>query len=885
MNALVLVIFAGMGSTSIARAQFSLTGTSYNQNFDSIGNTATATLPDSWRMSAGGAGATAGFSTGTNLTATNQQSSSGSPTAGGRYNWGESAGTDRAIGFMTSGSYGSPNSIMFAITNNTGGTITAMNLAFDVERYRINTAAANVTFFTSTDGTTWTSQPAGDTGAFATGTSSYTFSSTTQTIVNRTPTITGLNVASGQSYFFRWLFNTTGSSSQGLGLDNFTLNATISAGLTTFTYTGTGTPPAGIFQNGTQSKFDAVFANSLTNPVVFTGIGESVAVTGAVQAGNLTFSANGYTLTGGVADTLEIGGIGSVTVATGASASIGAALVGTTGLTKSGPGTLALTNPSNTFTGTVNIAAGVLSIDDSNQLGNAANSIALSGGTLSFTNGIGIARTITGSGGLDIPTGGVVIASGTFNTTAVTLTNQGTLSLQGTTPSVGNLSFSAAGSVIAPGAIAATGVTASLLTAGTATVGPAITFSSGDKTVDVGSGGTLVLSGNITGGTTNRIIKTGLGTLRLAGDNSAIGGIRVGLSATTPTAGGVIVATNTLSFGPASSIIQHNFGSIQATVPLVFGYSLSIGGRTNGPAEFGGTNALEFQGTTSFFRSGGTSGEMRLNVNNTTTLSGVVSGATGSGTSTGITLGGTGMLILGGTAPNAVADNLTLADSLFVSAAKAGALGASAVITIGSAVTPTLPTLDTTANSGYTLGGGTALQTIRGVGILAGPLTLESLGRIQGGTTGSVTADNTLNAGPITLNSGATFRTIVGDATPANTLANPQASLVSLGTNTLTKGTSASPYTISLFNDGTLEDGLSYTVTVATFASTTGGLSDTDFVLVAENFSFSGTPVVSLTATTLVITFTPVPEPGALLGLAAAGLSAAGWARRRRSAI
>ena len=217
-------------------AQVPITGTTpITENFDSMGTSGTAALPSGWKMSAAGAGTSAGYATVANLTAVNAQASSGTPTSGARYNWGNGATTtDRAPGFMTSGSYASPNAIMVAYVNNTGSTITSISLSFTYERYRINTAAASVAFFSSTDGSTWTAQTAGDSGAFATGTSSYTFSG--GTTVSKTVTLTGLSIAAGSQIYFKWNFNTTGGNSQGLGLDDVSLTATNSG--------GGGTPPA-----------------------------------------------------------------------------------------------------------------------------------------------------------------------------------------------------------------------------------------------------------------------------------------------------------------------------------------------------------------------------------------------------------------------------------------------------------------------------------------------------------------------------------------------------------------------------------------------------------------------------------------------------------------
>ncbi len=160
----------------------------------------------------------------TNVSATTAQASAGSPTAGGRYNWGQ-APTERAIGFMSnSTSFPSPSSILVAFSNATESTIDHLELSFDYERYRLNTAAASISFFHSTDGTTWTADPGGDSGALSTGASTYGFASLVSSL-SKSVTLTTLSVSPGSPFYLRWDFNTTGANSQGLGLDNFSMTA------------------------------------------------------------------------------------------------------------------------------------------------------------------------------------------------------------------------------------------------------------------------------------------------------------------------------------------------------------------------------------------------------------------------------------------------------------------------------------------------------------------------------------------------------------------------------------------------------------------------------------------------------------------------------------
>ena len=99
------VALIAAGWMSGAQAQVSINGSApVVENFNTLGTSATAALPSGWKMSAAGAGTTAGYATAANVPATTQAAGSGAPSTGGRYNWGDGAtSTDRAIGFMTSG--------------------------------------------------------------------------------------------------------------------------------------------------------------------------------------------------------------------------------------------------------------------------------------------------------------------------------------------------------------------------------------------------------------------------------------------------------------------------------------------------------------------------------------------------------------------------------------------------------------------------------------------------------------------------------------------------------------------------------------------------------------------------------------------------------------
>ncbi|MBU6182732.1 MAG: lamin tail domain-containing protein [Verrucomicrobia bacterium] len=89
-------------------------------------------------------------------------------------------------------------------------------------------------------------------------------------MINKTVSLNSLSIANGSAIYLRWVFNTTGSNSQGLGLDNVSLTAT-AASATAPTITSF-TPASG-------------------------QVGDSVTITGTNFASNATVSFNGTSST------------------------------------------------------------------------------------------------------------------------------------------------------------------------------------------------------------------------------------------------------------------------------------------------------------------------------------------------------------------------------------------------------------------------------------------------------------------------------------------------------------------------------------------------------------------------------------------------------------
>jgi Bacterial Ig domain len=318
-------------------------------------------LPANWKISAAGGGLTSNWSSLSNVSSVLLQASSGSPIAGGSYNWGTSSATDRAVGFMTAPSFASLNSIMAYYRNASGATVTTITAAFSVERYRVNTTPVSIALYSSVDGTTWTLRNAGDVsqGAFSQTSSSYTFANPFS--VYRIVTISGLNIPDNGDFYFKWVFTTDALNSQGIGLDNVLL------------FTGTPTPlviatmqdaitvdnaPLGSANQGDQLTYSSKIKNNGTGdainvnytapaPTNTTLVSGSI-VTSALARDDSYSTAFNTTLTGANVLTNDFG-LPSITIISfGNSGNSGTTAAGNTGSSDNG-GTVVV-NSDGTFT-------------------------------------------------------------------------------------------------------------------------------------------------------------------------------------------------------------------------------------------------------------------------------------------------------------------------------------------------------------------------------------------------------------------------------------------------------------------------------------------------------------------------------------------------------
>ncbi|MBU6222131.1 MAG: autotransporter-associated beta strand repeat-containing protein [Planctomycetes bacterium] len=565
-------------SPASAVPTLSLTSGSYAQSFDGMTNTATSALPSGWVFVSG---TTPTWTSGTLATTTQLAGTVGSGTlssssAGGAYlfvNGTAATGTDKAIGFMSSNSFASPRSILFGMTNDTGSTISALDVGWIYEKYRNGTRAFDWKFYGSADGSTWTSISGGD--------KSYPADAAIAPIPVASSTvsplrISGLSVTAGSPYYLRWDYaGLAGSSNaQALGIDTFSL---VVSGSTPAVY---GTywdpiPAAGIGGSGTWTATGATFATTVDGTAVgtlatsatatFAGTAGAVTVGGTVSAGGLAFAVDGYSLAGG---TIRLPATATVTAADGVTVSVGSALTqtagGTTtfsagqassilmsgtiagsgGMLKSGSGDLVLAG-NNTFSGTTTVAGGWIRLGAGGSVGSVAGPIAVATAdtavVIDRSDDLTVTNLVSGSGGLFKEGGNTVTVTGANSYTGGTTLFAGTLVVGdgGTAGSISpsgpldlaagtSLVFDRSDDVSFQGTVAGEGTLVQrgdgrLLLSQTGSIGPSFTLraEAGIVTLDRSGGPITGMLGagnqvQLAGGTLELSATTGVGT-RLTG--------------------------------------------------------------------------------------------------------------------------------------------------------------------------------------------------------------------------------------------------------------------------------------------------------------------------------------------------------------------------------
>lgn len=217
----------GMSTPASGQISITATGASYSENFDGMGSAGTSYLPGWTGIRYAGSGTIGAV--------LNPVVTAGSATSGGVYNVGSSGLPDRALGTLASGT--TVPRIGAQFVNNTGVTITTINLAGVMEQWRsgsnntVNEVNAFAYSFDATDLSTgsWTSVTGMDLveKLTTTTTAAAVDGNAAANKTNISATINGLNWANGSTMWIRWSdVDNTGSDAI-LAIDDLSISFNI----------------------------------------------------------------------------------------------------------------------------------------------------------------------------------------------------------------------------------------------------------------------------------------------------------------------------------------------------------------------------------------------------------------------------------------------------------------------------------------------------------------------------------------------------------------------------------------------------------------------------------------------------------------------------------
>ncbi|HMS43412.1 MAG TPA: carboxypeptidase-like regulatory domain-containing protein, partial [Pyrinomonadaceae bacterium] len=209
-------------------------GAASTQNFDTLSNTAGSTTNNltitGWFMTETGGGAR-----------DNEQYAvdTGASNTGDTYSYGAAANPDRALGGLQTGTL-IPN-FGACFTNNTGSTISTLNIGYTGEQWRLGTTARTdqLDFQYSLNATdlttgTWIDVNALDFVPPDTGTVGAKDGNAAATRTALSTTVAPVSIANGATFWIRWQDLNASGADDGLAVDDFSLtpNTTLAAGVT-----------------------------------------------------------------------------------------------------------------------------------------------------------------------------------------------------------------------------------------------------------------------------------------------------------------------------------------------------------------------------------------------------------------------------------------------------------------------------------------------------------------------------------------------------------------------------------------------------------------------------------------------------------------------------
>src|ERR1041385_6991508 len=290
---LTLVVQEVLADTGTGSISLTTAGTAVTENFDTLSNTAGSTtntaLPTGWYITEGGGGAR-----------DNEQYAvdTGSSTTGDIYSYGAAASTERALGELRRGTlipaFGAK------LTNNTGATITSLDISYTGEQWRFggvhSTVADRLDFQYSVNATDLSTGTYLDANALdfnppiTAGTAGALDGNAAANRTAISSTITGLSIPNGATFFIRFNDVDATGADDGLAIDD--LSVTPHGGAASPTPTPT---PALSINDVSQAEGDAGTTNfnftvSLSTPAQSGGVSFTVntadGVTNPANAGS-----------------------------------------------------------------------------------------------------------------------------------------------------------------------------------------------------------------------------------------------------------------------------------------------------------------------------------------------------------------------------------------------------------------------------------------------------------------------------------------------------------------------------------------------------------------------------------------------------------------------
>lgn len=316
--------------------------------------------------------------------------------------------------------------------------------------------------------------------------------------------------------------------------------------------------------------------------------GFTVTLSGTQSTAGITVGEGGPIFSGG---TLSLtGATPTFNIGTGASATVNSLLSSSTGLTKTGSGTLILGNSSNVFTGTTTVSGGTLQLSASNALSPNSALVINSGGTVDL--GWSHAATIpslSGSGNLDIKGNTLVVGDSTSTTFSGVISDSN---------GYGGITKQGSGTLTLSGANTFTGVlnvNAGVVNLQNSSATGAVTYGN-----TVASGAALQLQNNITVNEGNLTIAgsgvSSTGAVRnISGANTFSGALVLGSSATVGADAGSLSFTGDVNLGSSQTLSVAGAGNVNFSGAM-YGSGSGITQTGTGTTTLSGSSANSFGG-------------------------------------------------------------------------------------------------------------------------------------------------------------------------------------------------------------------------------------------------------------------------------------------------